>query len=251
MESHLAVFDYQDKQVRVIQDEQGEPWFVAKDLAEVLGYKWNPYLLNHIPEQWKGSKPIVTLGGVQEMIVLSEQGIYFFLGRSDKPAALPFQMFLAGEVMPSIRKHGAYMTPETIERVLDDPDTIIILATKLKEERQARKALEAERKALLPKAEFFDAVTDSKDAIDIGSAAKVLNCGFGRTTLFQFLREKGVLMPNNAPYQIYIDRGYFRVIEQKYAKPDGSTHIYLKTIVYQSGLNYIRRIINNSKKKAA
>ncbi len=109
MENGLSVFNYHDKQVRVTQDEQGEPRFVAKDLAEVLGYKWNPYLLNHIPEQWKDTKPIVTPGGPQEMITLSEQGMYFFLGRSDKPAALPFQMFLAGEVLPSIRKHGAYM----------------------------------------------------------------------------------------------------------------------------------------------
>lgn len=94
-----------------------------------------------------------------------------------------------------------------------------------------------------PKIEFFDQVTNSKDAIDIGSAAKVLHYGGGRNKLFAFLRGKGILMGNNQPYQEYIDRGYFRTIEQKYTKPDGSTHINIKTVVYQKGLNYIKRIL--------
>ena len=97
-----------------------------------------------------------------------------------------------------------------------------------------------------PKAEFFDAVADSKDAIDIGSTAKVLNMGIGRNRLFELLRNEGVLMANNQPYQAYIDRGYFRTIEQKYTKPDGSTHIYIKTLVYQRGLDYIRQLVANS-----
>jgi phage antirepressor YoqD-like protein len=80
-------------------------------------------------------------------------------------------------------------------------------------------------KELEPKAEFYDTVTDSKTAIDIGKAAKVLDIGIGRNKLFQKLRDKGVLMNNNIPYQTFIDRGYFRIIETKYVKPDGSTHI--------------------------
>ena len=99
-----------------------------------------------------------------------------------------------------------------------------------------------------PKAEFFDAVAESKDAIDIGSAAKVLNMGIGRNNLFEMLRNKGILMQNNQPYQRYIDLGYFRMIEQKYNKPDGSTHISIKTLVYQKGLDYIRNAIREDKK---
>ena len=98
---------------------------------------------------------------------------------------------------------------------------------------------------LAPKAEFFDAVTESTDAIDIGSAAKVLNMGVGRNKLFAFLRYKGVLMPNNQPYQEFIDREYFRTIEQRYSKPDGSVHVNIKTVVYQKGLDYIRRLLND------
>lgn len=96
---------------------------------------------------------------------------------------------------------------------------------------------------MTPKADFFDAVTGSTDAIDIGSAAKVLNLGIGRTRLFEFLRNEGILMGDNKPYQKHVDAGHFRVIEQKFNKPDGSTHINLKTVVYQKGLDLIRRRI--------
>jgi anti-repressor protein len=95
---------------------------------------------------------------------------------------------------------------------------------------------------LEPKADFYDAVTDSKTAIDIGRAAKVLDMGIGRNKLFQKLRDEKILMYNNIPYQEYIDRGYFRVIESKYQKPDGSTHIQLKTLVYQKGMTFIRNL---------
>ena len=94
-----------------------------------------------------------------------------------------------------------------------------------------------------PKAAFFDQVTDSKDAIEMSDAAKVLNMGIGRNTLFEILRDEGVLQKNNIPYQKYIDQGYFRVIEQSYQKPTGETCINLKTIVYQRGLDYIRRVV--------
>ena len=87
-----------------------EPWFVAKDVTESLGYKWHHNLLAHIPSEWKGGRSITTPGGNQQVSVLSESGLYFFLNRSDKPGAIPFQKWLAGEVLPSIRKTGSYTT---------------------------------------------------------------------------------------------------------------------------------------------
>lgn len=112
-----------------------------------------------------------------------------------------------------------------------------------------RLALEVEKQqaqieSLKPKAEFFDAVTDSKDAIDIGNVAKILNLGIGRNQMFEFLRSRNVLMRNNVPYQRYIDCGYFRIIEQKYQKADGSTHINIKTLVFQKGMDFILKIYN-------
>ena len=95
-----------------------------------------------------------------------------------------------------------------------------------------------------PKIAFHDAVTGSKDTIDIGEAAKVLAVkGFGRNNLFERLRNEGVLMQNNQPYQKYIDAGYFRTIESSFTAPDGTTHVNIKTVVYQKGLDFIRKVI--------
>jgi len=96
-----------------------------------------------------------------------------------------------------------------------------------------------------PKVEFFDAVTDSKDAVDMGTAAKVLDLGYGRTTLFEKLRDLKVLMGNNQPYQKYIDGGWFRVIESKWEDAkSGDTHINFKTVLYQKGLDGIRKLLS-------
>jgi phage antirepressor YoqD-like protein len=96
-----------------------------------------------------------------------------------------------------------------------------------------------------PKIAFHDAVTGSKDTIDIGEAAKVLAIpGLGRNKLFERLRNEGILMQNNQPYQKYVDAGYFRTIESSYTTPDGSTHVSIKTVVYQRGLNFIRKVVS-------
>jgi len=105
---------------------------------------------------------------------------------------------------------------------------------------------EAKVLELKPKAEFYDAVVGSDDTVDIGTVAKVLNFkGIGRTKLFQILRDEKVLMQTNRPYQQYCDKEWFRVIETTYSKPDGSQHIYFKTVVFQKGVEGIRKILTN------
>lgn len=115
------------------------------------------------------------------------------------------------------------------------------------DEVERRELAEAQVSLMAPKAEFFDAVTDSKDAIAIGEAAKVLNMGIGRNKLFQILRGKKILMRNNVPYQEFIDRGYFRVVEQKWTTTEGETRISIKTLVYQKGLDFIRRQLESTR----
>lgn len=100
-----------------------------------------------------------------------------------------------------------------------------------------------------PKAEFYDEVVDSKDAIDMQAVSKVINMGIGRNKLFEFLRNNKVLMQNNQPYQYYIDLGWFRVIESKYTKPSGDICINLKTVVFQKGVDGIRKLIKQNKHK--
>ena len=117
--SGINYFDFQDINVRVVLDERGDPLFVAKDVAEALEYSWNGTdCIRHVPEEWRRVRSVLTSRGdfIKEMAVLTEQGLYFFLGRSDKPKALPFQKWIAGEVLPSIRKTGSYsIQPEMAE----------------------------------------------------------------------------------------------------------------------------------------
>lgn len=106
-------FGFGENTVRVHTDANGSPWFVAKDVALALEYEWNGQArIAHVPEEWRGVTSVVTPRGNQDMLTLSEQGLYFFLGRSDKPKALPFQKWLAGEVLPTLRKTGKYEKPD-------------------------------------------------------------------------------------------------------------------------------------------
>ncbi|MCP5197321.1 MAG: hypothetical protein H6974_11120 [Gammaproteobacteria bacterium] len=108
MNTDLIPFSFESSSIRFITHEDGSWSVVAKDVAEALGYIWQPAVIKHIPDEWKGITRNNTLGGSQDMLTLTEQGLYFFLGRSDKPKALPFQKWTAGEVLPSIRKTGGY-----------------------------------------------------------------------------------------------------------------------------------------------
>ena len=111
-ERNLVPFAFGENLVRSMLDEAGNPWFVAKDVALALNYQWNGQsCIAHVPEEWRGVRSVLTPSGTQEMLMLSEQGLYFFLGRSDKPKALSFQKWLAGEVLPALRRTGTYTMP--------------------------------------------------------------------------------------------------------------------------------------------
>lgn len=129
-----------------------------------------------------------------------------------------------------------------VEKEYNSPERIMARALRIADETiNNYKMLTAE---MQPKVDFFDAVADSKGAIELGTAANVLDIkGIGRNKLFSILRDKKILKESNEPYREYIDRGYFRTIEQKYSKSDGTTHISIKTLVYQRGLDFIRKML--------
>ncbi len=136
----------------------------------------------------------------------------------------------------------------SLEKAWNTPEVVFARALKMANEtidnlKYENMTLIAENADLKPKAEFFDAVTDSKSAISMGDVAKILDMGVGRNKIFELLRKKKVLQNNNIPYQTFIDNGYFRVIEQKYDKGCGETCINLKTLVFQKGVDYIRRLV--------
>lgn len=130
-----------------------------------------------------------------------------------------------------------------VEKQWNSPERVI--ARGLIESQKIIENLNRQVIEMKPKVEFFDQVASSKSAIQMSEVAKVLDYpGYGRNRLFEFLRSKKVLMTNNIPYQKYVDCGYFRVIEQKYTKPSGEIAINIKTLVYQKGINFIKKLID-------
>lgn len=170
------------------------------------------------------------------------ESLFYMLGfKAENEKAVKYQQWLAIEVLPSIRKHGAYMTNEVIERTLTDPDYLIRLATALKEERQARLVAEQKIEEQKPLVDFANQVSDTTSLIDMNQMAKLLkdeNIPIGRNRLFEILRKKEILRNNNEPYQKYIESGYFKVKENTYDTPYG-TKTYIKTYVTGKGQIWI------------
>ncbi|MBR0251141.1 MAG: phage antirepressor KilAC domain-containing protein [Synergistaceae bacterium] len=187
------------------------------------------------------------------MLCLTEQGLYFFLGRSDKPKALPYQMWIAGDVVPSIRKHGIYMTPKTQDELIADPDLIIRLAQEVKAERAKRAELEAKVEEDKPKVLFADSVSASKTSILIGNLAKLLSQNgvkIGQNRLFRWLRKNGYLVGRkgeswNMPTQKSLDQKLFEVKESITNNPDGTTKIHHTTKVTGKGQIYFTNLFKS------
>ena len=174
------------------------------------------------------------------MTVITEGDLYRLIVNSKLQSAEKFEAWVFDEILPQIRKTGSYNMPALPQTYAE----ALRLAADQAEQIEAQKLQLTEAK---PKVEFFDAVAGSKDAIEISSVAKVLGiAGMGRNNLFAFLRDKKILMSNNQPYQKYVDGGYFRVLEQKYEKPNGDTCINIKTLVFQKGVAYIKKLINDA-----
>jgi prophage antirepressor-like protein len=225
--------------VRTIEID-GKPYFVANDVARALGYTNPSKATNDHCKNAVMSRGNDSLGREQEFKFIPEGDIYRLIIRSNLPAAERFERWIFDDVIPSIRKNGGYianqenLTPEQIVA------NALVIAQKIISDR------DKQIQELKPKAEFFDAVTDSKDAIPMADVAKVLDMGIGRNKLFEFLRSRNILMSDNRPYQKYVDAGYFRVVEQKYDKGYGEIGINIKTLVFQKGIDYIRRKLKES-----
>ena len=172
--SDLELFKYNDTPVRTIV-EDSEPWFVASDVANVLGSESASRIARMADDEDRGFHKVETLGGTQSFATLNESGLYTALIRSRSSNAKPFRKWVTSEVLPSIRKHGGYMTPAKIEEVLTNPDTIIQLATNLKNERAAREELELKVEADRPAVEYHDQFVARHDLITIRTLANQIN----------------------------------------------------------------------------
>ena len=224
----------------VVKD--GEPWFVASDVCESLGLS-NPTVSVNRLDADERSK--FNLGRQGEVNTVNEYGLYNLVLGSRKPEAKAFKRWITHEVIPAIRKHGGYLTPDKVEEILTDPDSIIRLATQLKEERAKREAAEKVIEEQRPKALFADAVSASKTSILIGALAKLIRqngVDVGQKRLFEWLRKKGYLIKSgndkNMPTQRSMERGLFEVKEGSYVDGDGVNRITRTTKVTGKGQLY-------------
>jgi len=231
----LLTFRYGERPVRSVLVD-GEPWFVAKDVCDVLDLDDVRRAMERLDDDERSLTPLVdSAGRKQEMYIVNEPGTYSLVVASRKPEAKAFKRWITHEVIPAIRRDGMYATPA----LLNDPEHLLRVTQRLVEEHRARLAAQAKVAELAPKAEFHDAVATAVDAQSIRDVAKVL--GTGQNRMFAWLRGEGILMADNRPYQDFLDAGYFRVIEQTWIDRDGQVHLTTKTLVTGKGLTWLQK----------
>lgn len=241
----LTPFQFDGRNIRIV-DQRGEFWFVAGDVAVELAYDHTPHLLRQLDDDEKGVHVMDTLGGRQEVSLISEAGLYRAIVQRRATKKVDeklrkrisrFQRWVFHDVLPSIRKTGSYT-------VQDEPAFKIpaSLSEALRLAADQAEVIEKQSLAITemkPKAEFHDAVAEAINSQPIRDVAKVL--GTGQNRMFKWLRDIGVLMGNNTPYQRFVDDGYFRVVERQYKDQVGEAHTYTRTLVTGKGLAYIQK----------
>ena len=255
MKGEIRIFSNQEfGSIRTVEID-GEPWFVGKDVAERLGYsKPRNAIAAHVDEEDKKVAPIQgDLGGEQEMTIINESGLYSLVLSSKLPRAKAFKRWVTSEVIPSIRKHGAYMTLETAEQMLSNPDFMIRLLQELKSEQEQRRELERQKKEDAPKVLFADAVKTSRTSILVGELAKILKQNgveTGQTRLFSWLRDNGFLIKRkgsdyNMPTQKAMEAGLFEIKETAVTHADGHVSVNRTPKVTGKGqLYFVERFLS-------
>ena len=244
--NELQVFSYEGKEVRTIQ-RNGETWWVLKDVCGVLELSNARMIADRLDED-DVSLAYVTdsMGRQQQTNIVNESGLYNVILRSDKPEAKKFKRWVTHEVLPQIRRHGAYITTSKLEEIMNDPDSWIRLLTALKEERQEKERLQLQAAQDKPKVVFADAVSVSDGTILIGELAKILKGNgieIGQNRLFERLRQDGFLIKRkgtdyNAPTQKAMELGLFKVKETAITHSDGHVTISKTTKVTGKGQQY-------------
>lgn len=245
-ENAIKIFENEEfGQIRIIEKD-GEPWFVGKDVATSLGYaKPLNALATHIDEDDSLKQGLTdNMGRMQETIFINESGLYSLVLSSKLPSAKKFKRWVTSEVLPSIRKHGAYMTPETLQAAILNPDTMIQLCQALKEEQEKRKALEVKVEEDKPKVQFAEAVDSSPSSILVGTLAKLITQNgvkIGQNKLYEWMRQNGYLISqgsrHNEPTQKAMELGLFEVREQVYDR-NGVNFVSKTTMVTGKGQQY-------------
>lgn len=236
MKNDLQIFNFKGNKVRTVTIDD-QPYFVGKDVADILGYS-NPSaaISKNVADKFKGVAEMETPGGKQKLVVISEAGLYKLCFKSHAQFAEEFTDWVASEVLPSIRKHGTYMTPDKIDEILSDPDTIIKLATQLKVEREGRLVAEQRVNELTPKASYYDLVLQNKTLVTITQIAK--DYGMSGQELNRKLHELGVIYRQGKTWLLYSKyqrTGWTQSETFMAPKPDGTQKAVMHTKWTQKG----------------
>ncbi len=215
----MQIFTYNSNEVRTVE-LNGEPWFVLKDVCEVLGIADHKVTARRLDADEVCQTPLTdSMGRQQETSIINESGLYNVILRSDKPEAKPFRKWVTSEVLPSIRKHGAYMTPQTLQAAILNPDTMIQLCQQLKAEQNknavltaANSQLTVEKQIMQPKADYFDDLVDRNLLTNFRETAKELGIkpkafvDWLLSKKYIYRDQKGKLMPyegkNNGLFEV-------------------------------------------------
>lgn len=243
----IKTWNYENSEIRTIE-KNGEPWWVLADVCKALEISNPSKVAQRIDEDERSN---FKLGRQGEAVIINESGLYAVILRSDKPQAKPFRKWVTSEVLPTIRRHGAYMTEQTIEKALTNPDFHIELATQLKSEQEQRRRLETtvavqeqQIAELQPKASYYDVVLNCKDLLSVTSIAK--DYGKSDTWLNSYLHEKGIQYKQGKIwllYQKYAEKGYTSTKTQTFAGSDGNQHTSVHTYWTQKGRLFIYELL--------
>jgi len=245
MNTDLQIFKKDNLNLRTILIG-GEPWFVLKDLCEALDIsnittlteRLNPRGLGktYIPHPQSEGKEI-------EVLIINESNLYKTILRSNKPEALQFEDWITSEVLPTIRKTGKY----EVDRFLPSYqiENAVKRAERWIEEYKEKEALQLQLESQKDKVEFAEQLLDTTNALDFKTAAKAMNLGYGRNTLFIKCRELGILDRSNQPYQKHIDSGYFIILESFFNHPKtGDKILTTKTLITAKGQQFLLKKLN-------
>ena len=248
--NELKIFDNQELgQIRVIEQD-GEPWFVGKDVTDILGYSNSRKAIgDHVDEEDKGVTKCDTLGGKQDLTMINESGLYSLILSSKMPNAKKFKHWVTADVLPAIRKTGMYAT----EELLENPDLAIQAFTALKLEREKNKKLNTTVKVqeqqimeLQPKASYYDLVLNCPDLLSVTVIAK--DYGKSAKWLNNFLKEHKIQFKQGGIwllYKEYAEKGYTSTKTHTVNGNDGKQHSKVNTYWTQKGRLFIYALLKN------
>lgn len=247
--NELKIFSNEEFGAIRVTEQGGEPWFVGKDVAAVLGYaKPRNAIATHVDAEDKVALKQGTLGGEQEMTIINESGLYSLILSSKLPKAKQFKHWVTADVLPAVRKHGVY----AIDDVLKNPDMLIAALTSLKEEREKSSALtqlvavqNQQISELRPKASYYDIILQCKDVVSITVIAK--DYGWSAKRMNRYLHDKGVQFKQGGKiwllYQQYAERGYTHTKTSTHMGRDGEQRIDVHTYWTQAGRVFIYELL--------